>query len=680
LPELPGAPTGPSLAPAPGSYGADLNTQPLPEILTAPGIGGDALLPGSSSAAVTDKSYRVAKFIFRYCPDGKKLNPKLPPIQKLTSLRVKLPGAAPAKKGKKDDGIPISQLTQEQSYQASTIQQIFETVSKELNHEGIYGVLVVADPNDLDPDSGQDLRNGKTDLNVQVYASEVKEIRTISHRGGPNDRVVNDPRDRWIAAHSPLKGVIKDAKGAPVSPGSLLYKDALQDYLSRLNRFSGRRVDSAINASGEPGEIIVDYIVRETKPISVYAEVSNSGTKSTGDIYGRLGIIYRNLIPMDSLLNLEIGSSFDGNSRSVSGSYQQAVLLPNLLTAKIYGSLGDFTAKDVGQDLQNFKGSNETAGIRFTLAPFQIKDVPIDFFAGVEWRHISVTNNTFPQVGDSTFLLPNIGVDTIVTTDKYSFNGVAMIETNLPDIAPTDASTLSRLGRFNTNANFTIASGQFKATAFLEPLLSGSSWDEGKYWKKSTLAHEIAFSGHGQYTFNNGRLVPQFEELIGGFTSVRGYPESISAGDSGLAGSIEYRLHLPRLLKPLDAIAQDKASSTPGSSAGTAPASTASDTAPAKDSFLFRPQSVGSSPYGKPDWDLILRGFVDAGATFNNHPQFGENDHTLLGAGVGLELQIKRYINFRVDWGTALLPVTISPTNQIKRGYNRFHFVLSLAW
>jgi len=178
--------------------------------------------------------------------------------------------------------------------------------------------------------------------------------------------------------------------------------------------------------------------------------------------------------------------------------------------------------------------------------------------------------------------------------------------------------------------------------------------------------------GSGQIALNDGRPVPQFEQVVGGFSSVRGYPESICSGDEAMAGSLEYRLHIPRLLKPADAIARDKAAKDAG-----AP----QEGPPKKSPFLFRPPTAGSSPYGRPDWDLIFRLFVDAGATFENNPISSlEADHTLAGAGAGLELQFRRYLSVRFDWAAAVLPVTIDSTNQVRAGDNRYHIVVSLTW
>ena len=83
---------------------------------------------------------------------------------------------------------------------------------------------------------------------------------------------------------------------------------------------------------------------------------------------------------------------------------------------------------------------------------------------------------------------------------------------------------------------------------------------------------------------------------------------------STIVGSAEYRLHLPRLL----GIEPD-------------PASTPLFGRP----FRFR----ADRPFGYPDWDLVFKGFIDAGRAVNSHRESFEQNETLVGAGIGMALR-----------------------------------------
>jgi hemolysin activation/secretion protein len=63
-----------------------------------------------------------------------------------------------------------------------------------------------------------------------------------------------------------------------------------------------------------------------------------------------------------------------------------------------------------------------------------------------------------------------------------------------------------------------------------------------------------------------------------------------------------------------------------------------------------RPEHV----YGRPDWDLVLKAFVDAARVhIEDADQPGDQgrNETLLAVGLGAELHLLRYLSARVDLG-----------------------------
>ncbi|MDH4016983.1 MAG: hypothetical protein OEV20_06570, partial [Actinomycetota bacterium] len=135
----------------------------------------------------------------------------------------------------------------------------------------------------------------------------------------------------------------------------------------------------------------------------------------------------------------------------------------------------------------------------------------------------------------------------------------------------------------------------------------------------------------GQYAFDY-RLIPQASQVIGGLYSVRGFEQGLAVGDSVYVASAEYRFHIPRALGVRPRPVQ----------------------LPWIGDFRVAPQQV----YGRPDWDLILRGFVDAGGAVRNRRERNnaadELNQTLVGAGVGLELNVAGRFRARVDWGRGI--------------------------
>jgi hemolysin activation/secretion protein len=195
-------------------------------------------------------------------------------------------------------------------------------------------------------------------------------------------------------------------------------------------------------------------------------------------------------------------------------------------------------------------------------------------------------------------------------------------------------------------------------SAFLEPILFPEAWRDPSSERSSTLAHELAIGVRGQYAFDY-RLVPQASLTIGGLYSVRGYDQSAAVGDTIIIGSIEYRFHLPRAL-PVDR-------------------------EPLRIPYIGDFRSAPQQIYGRPDWDLILRGFLDVGRSIRNEgsgSQAGpeEFNQTLVGIGVGAELQIKSNFRARVDWATALKSTNGDISNSTDLWDNEIYVLFSVLY
>ena len=91
------------------------------------------------------------------------------------------------------------------------------------------------------------------------------------------------------------------------------------------------------------------------------------------------------------------------------------------------------------------------------------------------------------------------------------------------------------------------------------------------------------------------------------------------------------------------------------------------------DPFRASPQHV----YGRPDWDLLLCAFIDAGMTMQSHRTFFETDDTLIGTGVGFEILYKQNIRFRLDWG---FPLKDLPAAGVEVGDERIYVSGSIVF
>jgi hemolysin activation/secretion protein len=162
-----------------------------------------------------------------------------------------------------------------------------------------------------------------------------------------------------------------------------------------------------------------------------------------------------------------------------------------------------------------------------------------------------------------------------------------------------------------------------------------------------TRANELALSVRGQFAFD-ARLVPTQQAPVGGFFSVRGYPESITAGDNTIIASAEYRLYVTRLFAP----------------------------DPNQQGFRWK----ALEPYGTGDWDFIVRSFFDVARVTSNNSLPFEFDETLAGAGIGAEIQVQRWLNLRLDWGFALNELDDPAADTVDSGDNRVHFIATILF
>lgn len=656
-------------------------------------------------------------------PEPSKPEPAKPGKKDNTKARVAVPIAVPKpiKPEEKQVKVKISDFGAPRTISAMALLDVYDAVVKKLTDRGLIGIYIVAE---LNPRTGQDARlPGVLDVKVSVFISEVAKIRTIARKipfrlgdlpkinddDAPDGQAVKDPKHLWIKEKSPVF-VANPKKG-----GGLLEKSRLQDYLSRLNRFPGRRVDAAINATGETGKVMLDYLIREQKRFVIYAQESNNGTESTGEWRSRIGLELRQLANKDDILRLEYTTTDLEKFNSGILTYQMALMKPDLLKMKVYGLWGQYSAEDVGFAGVNFKGDSITAGAALTWTPLYWRGFPLDISAGAEFLRATVDNGATGLKSAVNFILPYLSVGTERSTDRFSLAANVQAKGSF---SSKEQSKLDGLGRFDTDGGFVLVTGDLAASIFLEPLLLGKKWGDfgadGTKWKRGILANELALIAHGQYTPGNRRLVPQMELIAGGYNTVRGYPESLSAGDSGFTGSLEYRLHVPRLFKPADAALKDKdkkaadkkakaeevAKATAGAKptgkpkpgdkpappSQPEPVSTVLDDR-GKSPFNLRPRGSGAGA----DWDLIVRGFLDYGQTYNNRIQSTvEADRTLLSIGGGLELQLFKvpgpkgglpiYMTIRADYGYVLQAQRNLLLIPVDAGDDRLHISATIAW
>jgi len=504
----------------------------------------------------------------------------------------------------------------------SALRRIGESMVESMNRRGVIGVYVTVGL------KGQEAE-------MVIFTSRVTKVRTIAFGGRADEAERVD-----FSGHQAIRN------GSPVRAelgADILRKDALDEYIYRLNRHPGRAVDVAVSRGNAPSEVNLDYLVSENKPWLAYAQVSNTGTDTTREWRERFGFIHNQLTGHDDILALDYNTANFRYSHALMGSYEFPVI-GDRVRLKLFGTYSDFTAEDVGLADEDYKGQDWSMGAELIWNVYQYKQLFVDVFGGARWRHIRVENDPAAVQGDEDFFLPRIGARLERVTPRHITMATAFFEFNAPAISDSQQRQMEYLGRLNPDEQWVTFQWDFRHTLFMD------EWFDYLFGApKETLAHELTGSFRGQYAFDY-RLIPNFEDVIGGMYTVRGYPESTASGDTALVASIEYGLHIPRLFNTQPTPKTIPYLNTP---------------------FRVAPQQ----PYGAADWDLVVRPFFDIGRTMVNDRLPYENNETLMGTGIGLELALMRNFSMRCDYGIGL-----SDTDQVKANSYRVHFCATLSF
>ncbi|HBS29223.1 MAG TPA: hypothetical protein DEB06_07175 [Phycisphaerales bacterium] len=533
------------------------------------------------------------------------------------------------------------------AFHDSALPLIAPAVVQRLQALGLIGVYVEPDPAEIAVENGviADKRPaGQTHLTLRVTVGVVADVRTIGlGERLPEDQVVNAPVHNRVRERSPVQ-----PEGTRAGAPSLVRRDLIDDFVFWLNRHPGRRVDVAVAPTGaEAGAVSLDYLVTENRPWLLYGQVSNTGTEATDDWRERFGFVHNQLTNNDDIFSIDyLTGNFD-DVHAVVGSYEAPVGDTGRTRWRVYGSWYAYTASDVGLPDADFDGDGWTAGGELIWNLHQDRDFFVDLIAGMRYERVSTDNEAAGLSGDEGFLIPGASLRFTRSRETDLLFVQAGVEGNASSLAGTDPDEIDALGRFDADDSWVVLKGDASYSFFVEPLLREDRFEP------TQLAHEVALSVRGQYAFDY-RLAPTAQDVVGGLYSVRGYPQSIVAGDSSVVATAEYRYHIARGLPP-----RAQAGEFFGSP------------------FRFAPQYRS----GPTDWDLILKAFVDIGRVVNSDRQDFETDQTLVGVGLGAELQLTRRVNVRVDWGFALEGLEeAGGEDLVDPGDQEVHFVLTLVF
>ena len=574
----------------------------------------------------------------------------MPAVADLMNVQVSLSESSDGYVAGRDDGDSVNVRLRDLDtlgdprLAPSAIRAINQAIVDELNRRG-YVDVYIAPAGGQFTNEGEDIRPEKGELRINMRFGEVIDVRTRA-AGERFDQegldTENNPAHSRIVNNSPIGP--RSGEGAP----SVIRKDLLDDYLFRLNRHPGRRVDATLSSSKSGRGVSLDYVVTENKEWIGYAQFANNGTEQTDEWRQRFGFVNNQLTNRDDIFSFDYITAGFSDVHAGVASYEAPFFDVFNARWRANANYSQFTSSDVAIFGTDFEGEEWGIGADIFYNFYQDRNLFVDAFGGFSWRDISAQNVGIGGDGNDSFFLPRIGVRVERFSDTVNTAGALELQANLSTIAGTSTDESDLLGRPDPDIDWQVLKWNFTHSFFLEPLLNKEAWEDASTPDSSTLAHEIALGLRGQYAFDY-RIIPHAQQTVGGVYTVRGYAESIVAGDSAFVVNAEYRLHIPRLLEPRPV--QKKVLGKP---------------------FRFARESV----YGRPDWDFVAKGFVDIGTTSLNDKLETEDSQTLIGAGFGFEALFRRNVSIRADFGFALEDVD----TRVSSGDSEIHIVTTFLF
>ena len=625
--------------------------------------------PPSGEHTQTDgPRYWVGKITLSYAHE----HPLQPPISLITGADYALgqasDGYVGARRGGKNVWFHLPEFGDKEAVPiyATGLQDLCEQIVAELGARGLMGVYVAPSPDDIDAQTGADARaEGDTDLHLVIQTGRVQAVRTFQAPAlGDGKAAANAqpvPDKEAIAERSPLQSV-----GA----GDPLDKNQLDAYVARLNRQPGRMVDAVVTPTLTPGAVNLDYLVQEDRPWTVSSDFSNTGTDATGKDRQHFAFADYQLTGHDDVLLVDYLTSGFSDTNAVTSSYELRVPRFDGLRFRLGGDWSTYASDQFGfstvvigaptdpnSSTKVVRDKLHFSGTQWDVNGLLIQNLIgrpgffLDTYFGTRWMDVSVVNLTSFSA-DMPFFVPTLGLTLDRSWATARMHGNLGFQQSMPFIAGTNSSDIqhfSDVGRANLDDDWRILSLDLGGSIFLQPWFHGTRFFSDRPLRPHELTQELAWRFSGQTSLGT-RLIPQVEGVLGGLVTVRGYPQSIAAGDSFVNGSLEYRYHIPlgfRSVEPWQL--------------------------PWVGTFRPGPDDM----LRLPDWDLVVATFVDAGQVWNQDRVLGEHDDALASVGLGLEVIVRRNFSLRVDYGVALLPI---PNANVNRYDGEFNFSALLRY
>lgn len=315
----------------------------------------------------------------------------------------------------------------------------------------------------------------------------------------------------------------------------------LQAQLSQVNQQArDRQVTPVLRAGRIPGTVDIDLKVKDSLPLHGGVELNDRYSANTSETRASVNVSYDNLFQRYQTIGLQLQTTPEDTDQV------QVIALSYLLPLVQSGNLFAFYAVDTNSDFAavsdgggslSILGAGRIYGARFVVRLPSSQSFYQSFTTGVDFKDFTDNIKLPDSVIDSTPIK--------YMTWTASYGGGMNSESS---------STT-----FNLGANFGIRGlandpdefeyKRYKAKANFFYLRGDGSYEK-QLWKRS--AAFVRFTGQ----YSTEPLISNEQFAMGGAETVRGYLESQTIGDYGIAGSFELRspsmhAHMDKYLQKL---------------------------------------------------------------------------------------------------------------------------------
>jgi hemolysin activation/secretion protein len=314
---------------------------------------------------------------------------------------------------------------------------------------------------------------------------------------------------------------IKD-KAPSLKEGTLPNFDAVTRDIVALNQWPDRRVTPAIRAGVAPGTVDVDLNVDDTLPLHGSLELNNRQSPNTTALRSVATLHYDNLWQLGQSLTLsyQIAPDRPQDSEVFSASYLAPLLWFNNLSLLVYGVDTKSDVSTVGGT--SIVGPGQILGERLVITLPTRGNYFHTLSFGLDYKHF---DQDVSLAGSSGYSSP-ITYYPLVTT----YGATLRQDATLAQFNATITEGLRGLGSSPTAWD----NKRYDATASFIALKSDLSltWD---------LPQGFQLFAKAQGQIADQPLISSEEFSLGGLDTVRGYRETETLGDDGVAGTLELR-------------------------------------------------------------------------------------------------------------------------------------------